>query len=360
VEAAEASQPRLRGFWSLFVTQFQGAVQRQHPAEPRHLSDDRHEPVAESEAHDGGTGERPLRFAVHFVLHGRGLPGGPVSKRTITVGVKVFEIGVMSLVLVGLVWQQLPLLIFTVFLMGTHSAFFGPSKYGLLPELLPEKRLSWGNGLIELGTYMAIILGVQAARRCPNSSMVTRVGRPGADGLGLRGAATSLGITRVPAANPTKKFQANFLGDLMGRLRAVREDRPLALAFAGNTYFSFLGMLLLLNLVFLWHGGAAFDPNQDRLSQHCVVPGNRPGQPGGGLSVRQQDRIRPGAPGALGMSSCRAAVRQRTVVLRRIGLAGAARLCRRFFIVPFPPCSSIGPIGRRRAKCWRRPTCCRS
>ncbi len=47
--------------------------------------------------------------------------------------------------------------------MGTHSAFFGPSKYGSLPELLPEKKLSWGNGILELGTFMAIILGTVAA-----------------------------------------------------------------------------------------------------------------------------------------------------------------------------------------------------
>ena len=47
--------------------------------------------------------------------------------------------------------------------MGVHSAFFGPSKYGLLPELLPEKQLSWGNGLLELGTFVAIILGFPAA-----------------------------------------------------------------------------------------------------------------------------------------------------------------------------------------------------
>ena len=49
-----------------------------------------------------------------------------------------------------------------IFLMGVHSAIFGPSKYGLLPELLPEKRLSWGNGILELGTFLAIILGMMA------------------------------------------------------------------------------------------------------------------------------------------------------------------------------------------------------
>ena len=43
--------------------------------------------------------------------------------------------------------------------MGTHSAIFGPSKYGLLPELLPEQKLSWGNGVLELGSFLAIIRG---------------------------------------------------------------------------------------------------------------------------------------------------------------------------------------------------------
>jgi acyl-[acyl-carrier-protein]-phospholipid O-acyltransferase/long-chain-fatty-acid--[acyl-carrier-protein] ligase len=43
--------------------------------------------------------------------------------------------------------------------VATQAALFGPSKYGLLPELLPAKRLSWGNGVIELGTFLAIIVG---------------------------------------------------------------------------------------------------------------------------------------------------------------------------------------------------------
>lgn len=46
---------------------------------------------------------------------------------------------------------------------GTHSAIVGPSKYGILPEILPLDRLSWGNGLIELFTFLGIILGTTAA-----------------------------------------------------------------------------------------------------------------------------------------------------------------------------------------------------
>jgi acyl-[acyl-carrier-protein]-phospholipid O-acyltransferase/long-chain-fatty-acid--[acyl-carrier-protein] ligase len=138
-----------------------------------------------------------------------------------------------------------------VFLMGVHSAFFGPSKYSLLPELLPEKKLSWGNGLLELGTFMAIILGTVAA----GILAVHFRGRQVWSGLILLvlaavGLATSLGITRIPAANPTKRFEANFLRDLFGRLKGMKGDRPLALAVVGNTYFNFVGALLLLNLFF--------------------------------------------------------------------------------------------------------------
>ncbi len=46
-----------------------------------------------------------------------------------------------------------------VFLASTQAALFGPSKYGLLPELLPEPELSWGNGVLELGTFLAVIAG---------------------------------------------------------------------------------------------------------------------------------------------------------------------------------------------------------
>ncbi|HSU56548.1 MAG TPA: MFS transporter, partial [Candidatus Dormibacteraeota bacterium] len=62
-----------------------------------------------------------------------------------------------------------------------------------------------------------------------------------------------LGITRVPAADPAKIFQPNFIAELVARLRPMRGDRPLILAILGNIYFSFLGSLLLLNLFFYGH-----------------------------------------------------------------------------------------------------------
>ena len=241
----------LRGFWALFVTQFQGA-----------FSDNvlknlvifmligMNVPLAEK--HQIGELVGAL-FSLPFILFSMagGFLADRFSKRTISVGVKVFEIGVMLIALAGFWLNQLPLLLACVFFMGVHSAFFGPSKYGLLPELLPERKLSWGNGLLELGTFVAIILGTVAAafmavhlRGQEFWSAAILIA------LAVAGLAASLGIARVPAADPAKKFRANFLREIIAQLRAMRGDRPLVLAVLGNTYFSFVGALLLLNLFF--------------------------------------------------------------------------------------------------------------
>src|SRR4029077_1382920 len=68
-------------------------------------------------------------------------------------------------------------------------------------------------------------------------------------GLACAGLLTSLGITRVPPAKPAARFRANPLGDLLDQIREIRRDRVLTLAVIGNTYFWFLGSLLLLNTV---------------------------------------------------------------------------------------------------------------
>src|SRR3974390_3029512 len=94
-----------------------------------------------------------------------------------------------------------------IFLMGLHSAVFGPSKYGLLPELLPVRRLSWGNGILELGTFLAIITGMGAGAVLYKSFKGEQVWSGTVMiGLALVDLGCSLGISRVPAASPHKKF----------------------------------------------------------------------------------------------------------------------------------------------------------
>jgi len=73
--------------------------------------------------------------------------------------VKVWEIGVMILAGVGFATNSVALLLVVLFLMGTQSAFFGPAKYAILPELLDEHSLVGGNAMVAMATFLAILLG---------------------------------------------------------------------------------------------------------------------------------------------------------------------------------------------------------
>lgn len=72
---------------------------------------------------------------------------------------KTVEVLVLGLALVGFVTESAPLLFVALFGMGTQSAFFGPLKYALLPEHLEPEELVAGNALVELGTFVAILVG---------------------------------------------------------------------------------------------------------------------------------------------------------------------------------------------------------
>src|SRR5580765_6646514 len=73
--------------------------------------------------------------------------------------VKLFEIGIMFIGAAGFLYQNLTLLIGALFLMGLHSTVFGPVKYSILPQHLRLEELVGGNGLVEMGTFVAILLG---------------------------------------------------------------------------------------------------------------------------------------------------------------------------------------------------------
>jgi acyl-[acyl-carrier-protein]-phospholipid O-acyltransferase/long-chain-fatty-acid--[acyl-carrier-protein] ligase len=249
-ENALAPEVRPRGFWFLFITQFQGAFSDNvlkwlviSLITGMGFSNDKRDQLV---------GVVGALFALPFILFS--MAGGyfadRFSKRSVTIGIKVFEIFVMLLALCGLAANRLYLAIACVFLMEVHSAIFGPSKYGLLPELLTEQKLSWGNGVLELGTFVSIIGGtVVGASLCKIFA-----GQQGWSGVVLIvlagiGLCTSLGISKVPAANPAKKFRANFLADLWVQIKLIRKDRVLWLATLGNTYFFALAALIQFLIV---------------------------------------------------------------------------------------------------------------
>ena len=252
-ESAKGAVPKAwrLGFWSLVITQFQGAFNENGL---KNLVVFLLLGMAMQQAdRDRLIFIVGMLFSVPFILFSMtgGFLADRYSKRTVTIGTKFLEMAVMGLAIAGLGWQNLHLEMAAVFLASTQAALFGPSKYGLLPELLPQSLLSWGNGVLELGTFLAVIAGGVSgaflADFFQSHQQWSGVIFLGLSGVGL---IFSLGIGKVPAADPEKKFRANPIGDLWEQGRLIGKDRVLWLAVLGNTYFWFLGALLTANIVF--------------------------------------------------------------------------------------------------------------
>jgi acyl-[acyl-carrier-protein]-phospholipid O-acyltransferase/long-chain-fatty-acid--[acyl-carrier-protein] ligase len=237
------------GFWSLIATQFQGAFNENAlkflviylilAIEKDRAQRDQMEWLV------GGL------FAAPFILFS--LVGGYLadrfSKRSVTIWTKVFEVGVMLFAAAALVGPNLRMALAAIFLVCTQGAFFGPSKYGLLPELLPQEKLSWGNGILELGTFLAIIVGSMSGSFLAEAFSGREI-YSGALLLGFTviGLVWSFGISRVPAADQTKRFHFVSLIDVWSPMKLIRSDRVLWLAVLGNTYFFFVAGLLQFNI----------------------------------------------------------------------------------------------------------------
>ena len=248
-----ANDPRagLLGFWALIATQFQGA-----------FSDNALKWLVSFLVLESGVSREqrdflfvlvvPMVFAIPFVVFS--IPGGyfadRFSKRSVTVWTKGLELLTMALVTYAFWVNRLDLAAVALFLVCTQEAIFGPSKYGLLPELLPTSKLSWGNGVIELWTLLAAISGTLAGGFLAHHFR----GREHWSGIfflvmGIVGFLTSLGISRVPAADRARRFQWNWIKQLYVEIQRMRRDALLWSAVVANTFFWFLGAILLLNIV---------------------------------------------------------------------------------------------------------------
>jgi len=168
-----------------------------------------------------------------------------LSKRTILVSVKVFEIVIMTTGLVGLATHHVTLMLAVMFMMGTHSTFFGPSKYGIVPELVRPEHMSAANGLLEMSTFAAIVLGTSLG----GTLFVHLKHAPWMMGVALvviavTGLITSFGIPRVAPAKPDARFSINPVGEVWHGAVRLWPDRTLWMTMIGISFFWFLGALL--------------------------------------------------------------------------------------------------------------------
>ena len=172
------------------------------------------------------------------------------SKQRMMVYVKAAEMGIMAFAGVALALGSLPLKLGAIFLMGCHSAIFAPSKYGILPEILPHEKLSWGNGILELLTFLGVILGTVAAGIFSDFFKGSEwIAGPILVVIAFGGWMLSRQVTPVPAADPTCPVRINPVTDLWRQLRIMKQDRDLWRACWGNTGFYFISALVMMNVV---------------------------------------------------------------------------------------------------------------
>jgi acyl-[acyl-carrier-protein]-phospholipid O-acyltransferase/long-chain-fatty-acid--[acyl-carrier-protein] ligase len=351
VSTSDPVQSWRRGFWALWVTQFQGA-----------FSDNVHKMLITflilglalpTERQDWLVLWTGVLFALPFVLFSMsgGWLANRFSKRSVTIGVKILEIAVMALATVGLALTNLPLLLVCIFLMSLQSALFGPSKYGLLPELLTEARLSWGNGVLQMGTNVAVLLGTVAAGFLADWF----AGRQVWSGvvlvaLAVAGTISSLGINRLPAVDSSARLRVNFLGDLFDQLRYIRSDRVLTLAILGNTYFYFLGSMLIINVTMYGQEILALSFRQNSLLQTAIAVGVGAGALAAGYLSGRKIEYGLVPLGAVGLTVFCAMLAAHGLAMRdvvvRLALAG---FFGGFFVVPIGALLQYRPVPERKA-----------
>ena len=193
-------------------------------------------------------------FILPFVLFSgyAGYVADVFSKRTVLITAKCLEIVSMGLGIFAFLAGQLPLMLGVLFLMALQSTFFSPAKYGILPELLPDRDLSRANGLMEMGTFLAIILGTSIGSFlfATWNDQLERVGLV-LLGLALVGSLASLTIPPVPASGSHKSFPLNPWAEIALGLKRLTHEKVLWLAALGTAYFWFLGALLQMDLILL-------------------------------------------------------------------------------------------------------------
>ena len=160
--------------------------------------------------------------------------------------VKNFEIAVMLLVAAGFVWKIVALLFLGVFLMGLHSTLFGPVKYAYLPQHLDDQELTGGNGMVEMGTFVAILLGTMLG-----GELIAIPGHGPAYVAAISIAVAVAGriaagfIPQSPPADPLLKINWNPVSETWRNLIVARQNRSVFLSVLGVSWLWFFGSVFL-------------------------------------------------------------------------------------------------------------------
>ncbi|HHO58715.1 MAG TPA: MFS transporter, partial [Thiotrichales bacterium] len=162
--------------------------------------------------------------------------------------IKLFEIFIMLLAALAFLYDALFALIGLLFLMGTQSTLFGPAKYSYIPQHLDETELVEGNALVQMGTFVAILIGTMTGG-------ILIAGEHGRETISLTiivlaalGYFASRYIPLTPASDPSLKINWHVWNETLRNIRFLRTNRTVFLSVLGISWFWFLGATYLVQL----------------------------------------------------------------------------------------------------------------
>jgi 1-acyl-sn-glycerol-3-phosphate acyltransferase len=160
--------------------------------------------------------------------------------------VKSLEIAIMAIAATGFATERAELLYLAVFLMGVHSTLFGPVKYAYLPQHLDEGELTGGNGLVEMGTFVAILAGTIGG------GLLVGSGAPGASRVAIACVAVAVAgriaahfVPPSPAPEPRLAINWNPFSETWRNLRLATADRAVFNSLLGISWLWFFGSVFL-------------------------------------------------------------------------------------------------------------------
>ncbi|VVE76850.1 MFS transporter [Pandoraea sputorum] len=160
--------------------------------------------------------------------------------------VKTLEIAIMVVGAAGFVWTSAPMLYVCTFLMGLHSTLFGPVKYAYLPQHLANHELVGGNGLVEMGTFVAILVGTIIGGELAGAGAGALPWIGGVCiGLAVLGRLVSTWVPQTPAAQPDLRINWNPFTETWRNLSIARKDRAVFQSLLGISWLWFLGATFL-------------------------------------------------------------------------------------------------------------------
>jgi Arabinose efflux permease len=277
-------------------------------------------------------------FVVPFLLFSgySGHLADTISKRTILISIKVFEVFVMVLAVAVFFSTRMELMLLVLFLLALHSTIFSPAKYGIVPEMLPDKDLSRANALLEMTTFVAIVLGTSIG------SLLFTAWRDEAWKMGLvmlavavAGLLTSFKITRVAPAGAAAPFRLNPFSEVVTGTKHFMTVRPLWLTVLGISYFWFLGALFQMDLLRFGSDVLHVDELRVGLMLTALAVGIGAGSMLAGRLSGDKVELGLVPVGSILMGWCCVGLLRREVVLRLVGdRSGPARIIQRIIHRP--------------------------